>query len=167
MGFVYPLLTGGLGAMGLFVAISVHTDPLDIFISILLSGFFWLLFLLVLREIPQVLTKTPRIVIDREGITDNRRRETLTIPWDDILAISFPRGPRYSYVLSIDLKNPEFYNHKIPWLYSFNKRLSSYSGDFTISFYNLKADPVYVYTDLMNLQHRGEIPSTFHIREPN
>jgi hypothetical protein len=41
MGFVYPLLTGGLGAMGLFVAISVHTDPLDIFISILLSGFFW------------------------------------------------------------------------------------------------------------------------------
>lgn len=127
---------------------------------------------LSLLKIPRTLknfSNKPQIIMDEVGITDNQRRKTLTIPWDDIEEISFP----YRYVaerirrpvLAIKFKNPRQYRFRIPFNYTLSKPLMPNAGDYEISIYPFTRTASEVISHLQVLQAKGYILD-LQIREP-
>jgi hypothetical protein len=165
MGIVAPIIFGTLGALVLWAAIAVRTDPDNIFVLLLIAGFFGFFFILVLLRIPKLLSNKPQIIIDEVGITNNQRWKALKIPWNDIRELSFPCRyvSRYArqHVLSIKFKNPRLYDSQVPFLHKVNMMFTSDSGDYEISFEQLDDEALSVYRYLKGLQRINKVSFSF------
>lgn len=167
VGCIMPILLGGLGGCGIWgLWVEGNADlPGNKLGELLMTLMFWLFLLLLRLTIPKVFAKEPKIIVDEEGVTDNRGWKALTIPWDDINEISFPIRVYHTdrdYALHIRFNDPQKYHSKIPLLPRVNILLSAY-GDLEISFRHLDGKALDVYYYLLELQEKVQIPSYLQI----
>ena len=154
LGIVIPIISGTIGILIIYLAIySVyHISSALVWLSIQcgasFGGYFCLLSLFSLLRSRSLFAKEPQIIINAQGITDNRNWKIFAIPWSAIQEISFPHCrelARRKHVLRINFSNPQQYRSRMPFIRKIEKRRVSYPGDYEISLYYCKENALDIY----------------------
>jgi hypothetical protein len=161
------LVIGWLGILGFgFSSTESSRDHWNILLGATLC--FWFPLFMWVYEIPRIFGNQPKVVIDEQGITDNRSWKPKAMDWHDIAGVSFPyrHSGRHSrsYWLSITFKIPLRHLSKASyWLFKQNAKLVQDLGHHEIRFGDLDQDILGVYRHIVELQRCNHIPSALRI----
>ena len=161
------LVIGWLGSLGFgFSSTESSSDHWRILLGSTLC--FWFPLFMWVYEIPRVFGDQPKLVIDEQGIADNRSWKPKTMLWHDIEGVSFPyrHSGRHScsYWLSIKFRIPQKHLSKTAyWLFKQNAKLVQDLGHHEIRFGDFDRDIVGVYRHIVELQKHNHIPPALRI----
>ena len=161
------LVIGWLGSLGFgFSSTESSSDRWNILLGATLC--FWLPLFMWVYEIPRVFGGHPKLIIDEQGITDNRPWKPKKTLWHDMEGVSFPyrHSGRHSrsYWLSITFKIPQKHQSKTAYcLYKLNAKLVQNLGHYEILFGDFDRDILDVYRHIVELQRHNHIPPALKI----